>query len=109
MKRLYLPLKLAALACSSLLVSGFVAYRAGAFNGMMRGTPPPAQADSPAPSGTFLIDGTSKSGHILDPSVLQQAASPGKAPPITTLGGSKSLAPLIPPTPSSGGSQAPAP
>jgi hypothetical protein len=121
MKAPNLLLKLAAVASSVLLASGAVAYRAGAFNGIMATSPQPADSGSnaalegpaspqPTPAGTTAQDLTimysSKSGAVIPPTGVSGLESPAPAPsqptpPNTTppapiiMSGSKSFAPAI--------------
>src|SRR5262245_36528053 len=97
-------LKLAAVGSAIVLVGGFVAYRAGAFDRLRTPTessplteevPGPNLAPQTEESPTIMVG--SKSAPVF--------TQPQSAPPSTTtqppkqvfLGGSKSLAPLIPP------------
>ncbi len=85
MKQPNFLLKLAALASSVLLVSGFVCYRAGAFHWLWGASPQPADAD---PS---LFPGP-KSGVIFhEPAPTQQPAPAGSPTVPTVMSGSKSL------------------
>jgi hypothetical protein len=96
-----LLLKLAVIASSVLLVAGFVSYRAGAFNWLT------AEQVQPAPPAADPAD----SQPVLSPAELttimsgSKSAMPGPIPgptkqaPPTIIGGSKSMAPLIPSSP----------
>jgi len=76
-------LKLAVVASSVLLVAGFVSYRAGAFNWLMR----PSLRSADSESG---FD-SSKSGKVFRQSSPAQQPSPGTTPPESTImSGSKS-------------------
>ena len=107
------PVKLAAVASSVLLVAGFVAYRAGAFDSPMA-EPQPAGVNDETTSLSSQ-DGPVAVTPVTDPAMIsgsksaifivppQPAAPSGTAPapksPPAFIGGSKSLAPLIPPPP----------
>lgn len=104
-------LKAAAVGCSVLLAAGFVSYRAGAFDWL---NPPPvaeptltpseesvtAPPAESAPAKSELVPPailySSKSGAIVPPPAHSTGAPSSPAP---IIGGSKSLAPLIPPSP----------
>ena len=110
-------LKVAAVGSSILLVAGFVSYRAGAFDWLGGSVPQPVEAD-PAPvvdvAPELVADPPTAINPLTPPVVLSSSKSaiivtppsptpPGGSqsgpaqthPPI--IGGSKSLAPLIPP------------
>jgi hypothetical protein len=111
--------KAAAVGCSVLLAAGFVSYRAGAFDSFLRPTPAPVDSD-PAPAADAtptpatdppaaqnpltppVILYSSKSGAIVTPPApsVGPSTTPAQKPP-TFIGGSKSIAPLIPPPPTS--------
>lgn len=139
MKHLSAIRKTVAVGCSALLIAGFVSYRAGAFDGLLRSNTPAVEpVEQPTPEvvsdaqpNVVLTDPTmfSSSKSIIlapastgaqSPAVLPGSKSsgvftpkqdvpvrptppaapptpPAQTPPI--IGGSKSLAPLIPPAP----------
>jgi hypothetical protein len=107
--------KAAAVGCSVLLAAGFVSYRAGAFDSFLRPARAPVEPD-PAPAVEGTPAGQPAPETLPDPPAMLSSSksiilapapksSPGgpaappaqPAPPI--IGGSKSLAPLIPPAP----------
>ena len=112
--------KAAAVGCSVLLTAGFVSYRAGAFDSFIRPAPAPVEPDpapaadaTPAPAADPsatqspltppVILYSSKSGPIVTPPappVGSTATTPAQKAP-AFIGGSKSIAPLIPPPPAS--------
>jgi hypothetical protein len=116
MKQKKTLLKVAVILSSALLVAGFVAYRAGAFNEWL--APPPSgsiENETPGPNGEAveqeqlvppIVMSGSKSALPATTLVPPQSSSGGS----TIIGGSKSLAPLIPasPPPQQAGSQPPA-
>jgi hypothetical protein len=110
MKKPNLLVKLAAIACSVVLIAAFVAYRAGAFN---RSKPADTQSVEPAAASSdnstptlTIMSGTKASFPASDiPSVEKVFPSKDGTPFI--MGSTKSLAPLLPP--SSGKPAAPAP
>ena len=111
MKQPQLLLKLAALASSTLLVGGLVAYRAGALDWLSGGRAPTAASETnptrdearsektPQPAPTIMP--STKSGYwepvIVGPdahATAQQPASDSKQPAPTMLPGSKSFMPV---------------
>jgi hypothetical protein len=107
------PVRLAAVASSVLLVAGFVAYRAGAFDrpkaepepaGVSGETASPGSQDAPI-AGTpvtdpAMISGSKSAIFIVPPQpAAPSATTPAPKGPPAFIGGSKSLAPLIPPSP----------
>ncbi len=104
MKKSTMFVRVGAVSCSALLMAGFVAYRSGAFAWSSAANiqqPAPAAA-SPADSAQapFVMSGSKYS--FPPPSITKivpPTQSSGPKPP-TIIGSSKSLAPLIPFTPS---------
>jgi hypothetical protein len=102
-------LRLAAVVSSILLAGGFVSYRAGVFDNLLKVRVAPVEegapiAQVPLPESVtkdtpYLIDGTSKSGAIFRGQVLTPAPQPEATPPKkpTLMSGSKSVAPLLGP------------
>src|SRR5262249_52073285 len=78
-------LRLGAVVSSLLLAGGFVSYRAGAFDSLMRSNAEPAANESAEAENTetsdqhpiYLIDGTSKSAAIFRGSLPTQQPQPG--------------------------------
>lgn len=111
MKKPNVILKLAVIASSVVLIAGFVAYRAGAFNWSK---PASTQPVDPAAkdSGSWLEIPTVMSGSksTFTPSTMPpiEKVRPSTDSPSAIMGSSKSLAPLIPASSSKPGSQAPA-
>lgn len=111
MKKPNLLVKLAAIASSVVLIAGFVAYRAGAFN---RSKPADTPSVEPAPAGSdnsaqnlTIMSGTKYLSPASDmPSV--QKVSPTKDGTPFIMGSTKSLAPLLPPSSDKSSSQTPA-
>jgi hypothetical protein len=112
-------LKVAAILSSVLLVSGFLAYRAGAFNRLfgpsMMGSSKSGRAFEPdqlTTPGAVQTDPTlmysSKSIAPLIPPAGSSTQVPGQQSP-TILPGSKSAPILVPPGPPSANAQSPAP
>ncbi len=76
--------KLAAVASSLLLVGGFISYRAGAFDALLKPSPQPAEPEStPVSDPTIMY--SSKSGTIVTPGTIKQSKE------ATLLPGSKSI------------------
>jgi hypothetical protein len=111
MKKPNIILRLAAIASSVVLIAGFVAYRAGAFNRSKPADaqsvePVPASSDNSTPSLT-IMSGTKYSFPASDmPSV--EKVSPSKDGTPFIMGSTKSLAPLVPPSSGKSSSRTPA-
>jgi hypothetical protein len=97
-----LLLRTAVVLCSALLISGFVSYRAGAFDRLLGRNPPPPAAVEETPAGEGSLFYSSKVGKIfVAPDPSQQPSPAGTQPALDLLPGSKRLTPLIPqPAPS---------
>jgi hypothetical protein len=94
-------LKIAAVLSAASLIAGFVSYRAGAFDRVFASEmrvesaqTPEQQADGNKESNPYLMSG-SKSDRVVKPESETPAAGSPQLP--AYIGGSKSLAPLIPP------------
>ena len=122
MSRSRAVLKVAAVGFSVALAAGLISYRAGAFDWLDRPEPPPVGSEPEPAANPVLLD-SSKSGRAILPPTGEQTTQPKSpamlssskfaivvpppapeaTPPAKTnppiLGGSKSIAPLIPPTP----------
>jgi hypothetical protein len=102
-------LKAAAVGCSVLLAAGFVSYRAGAFDWL--NPPPNAEPTSTPPAESVTAppaEPTQAKSELVPPAILYSSKSgaivPAPAPSTgapspAIIGGSKSIAPLIPPSP----------
>ncbi|HEX3147966.1 MAG TPA: hypothetical protein VHR66_07765 [Gemmataceae bacterium] len=102
-------LKVAAITSAVVLVGGLIAFRAGAFDTPVLVNPPTVETPpEPTPVSTeayhdpSVVDpsimlSTSKSAGVVIPVPPPKADEPKPSAPKTIIGGSKSLAPLLPP------------
>jgi hypothetical protein len=101
-------LKSAVVVSSVLLVGGFIAYRAGAFNRLMAPTPQPVESSGDPIGDDYLLSGSKSDRIILVPATTQQPAGDKAQLDAALMGGSKtiSIGPLVtPPSGSTPGAQ----